>query len=414
MRRYLAYILLFLIKLPLQADHIIMCHDDSVSNGMIHKVWGFGADVRGAYSFPSFKDDVLTDCLDDSHAVKESFVGSLHLKYGFGFDSSNDIGKRWAGVVQGVGTGIFIPGYPKATGVPVALYFYQGAPIVWLRKNLSLDYEWNFGISAGWKPCDGHTAKSTLIVGSSCNAFINLGIGFRWIVSRNLSITAGLDLSHFSNGNTSFPNPGVNTAGVRIGINRYLGSPAGSTPFNSLNDDFIPGFSYDLTMYGAWRRRVYRGGEKPLLLDGHFPVAGISFAPMYDFRRWFRAGISVDFQYDHSTDLKRHYLSGTTAEDMRFSHIPFFSQICGGVAARAELAMPIFSVNVGIGYNIFGPEETMASYQMANLKVYVTQGLYINIGYQLLNFQKQNNLMLGLGYSFNNSRGKETTIAGIL
>ena len=37
---------------------------------------------------------------------------------------------------------------------------------------------------------------------------------------------------------------------------------------------------------------------------------------------------------------------------------------------------------------------------MANLKIRVLKGLYVNIGYQLLDFEKQNNLMLGLGYSF--------------
>ena len=74
--------------------------------------------------------------------------------------------------------------------------------------------------------------------------------------------------------------------------------------------------------------------------------------------------------------------------------------MCLGISGRAELVMPIFSVNVGIGYNIIGPEETKATYELANLKVRITEHFFLNIGYQLLNFQKQNNLMLGLGYTF--------------
>ncbi|MDE6785917.1 MAG: acyloxyacyl hydrolase, partial [Muribaculaceae bacterium] len=157
---------------------------------------------------------------------------------------------------------------------------------------------------------------------------------------------------------------------------------------------------FDITAYGAWRKRVYRGGETPVLLKGHYPVVGLDISPMWQIKKIFRAGGSLDFQWDESTDLKRHHAYGDTSDDIRFYRPPILSQICVGVSGRAELVMPVFSVNVGIGYNFIGPEETRASYQLANLKVRFTERFFLNIGYQLLNFQKQNNLMLGLGYSF--------------
>ena len=215
---------------------------------------------------------------------------------------------------------------------------------------------------------------------------------------------AGLALTHFSNGNTSYPNPGVNTVGVRLGVTRTFGkeqpvaSDIGKTAEDSLWRKHRLGF--DLTLYGAWRKRVYRGGETPVLLNGHFGVAGIDFAPMWSVKRFFRVGGSLDIQWDESTNLKRHHFSGSTSEDILFTRPSFFSQICVGLSGRAELVMPIFSLNVGFGYNFIGPEETRATYQLANLKVHLCKGLFLNIGYQLQNFQKQNNLMLGLGYSF--------------
>lgn len=362
-----------------------------------------GFNIRPVYTFTSFKDDVLSECLDDSEAKHTVFSSSLHLNYGFSFTSDSEPGRLYPGVSQGIGVGVNIFQHAASIGVPVSVYLFQEAPICRLGRRVALGYSWNFGASAGWKPSDGLTARSNLIVGSKVNAYINLGLGAIWSLTDDLSLSAGLEITHFSNGNTSFPNPGVNMAGVKVGISKSFGKRPEGTPF--MRDTLYKRhhISYDLTAYGAWRRRVYRGGESPVLLNGHYGIAGLTFSPMWDIKRYFRAGLSADFQWDESSDLKHYHISGNTAEDITFSHPPFFSQVSVGLSARAELVMPIFSVNVGIGYNFIGPSEARASYQMANLKVAITRVLYLNIGYQLQNFQRQNNLMLGIGYTFRSS-----------
>ncbi|MDE7418762.1 MAG: acyloxyacyl hydrolase [Muribaculaceae bacterium] len=360
-----------------------------------------GFDIRSAYAFSSYKDDILRNVLDVAEAGNTKVATSLHLKYGFTFDPSSTQGRIYPGAWQGLGASVSFLGNPKGIGTPISVYVFQGAPIYRINDRLALYYEWNFGASFGWRECDGYTTYSNLIVGSKVNAYINLGAGLRWKLSHHYALTAGLDLTHFSNGNTSFPNPGVNMAGIRIGVTRELGK----VPERSVKyfDDSIKNrhkLQFDVTAYGAWRKRVYRGGETPILLNGHYPVVGLNISPMWQIKKIFRAGGSVDFQWDQSTDLKRHHAYGDTSDDIRFYRPSILSQICAGVSGRAELVMPIFSVNVGIGYNFIGPEETHATYQLANLKVRFTDHFYLNIGYQLLNFQKQNNLMLGFGYSF--------------
>lgn len=360
-----------------------------------------GVDVRPSYAFSSFRDDVMRETIDMENAKFTRFAASLHLKYSFTFSPDSKQGRFFPGVWQGLGTGINFFGNPKGLGTPISIYLFQGAPIWKIKRNLSLYYEWNFGLSAGWKPSDGLTANSNLIVGSKVNAYINLGAGLLWKIDRHYSLTAGLEVTHYSNGNTSYPNPGVNLAGLRIGITRSFGKEE-MEPTRVVSPDTIKGrrFGVDLTLYGAWRKRVYRGGEEPILLNGHYPVIGVNVNPMWEVTRIFRAGPSLDVQWDESTDLKKNHAEGSTADDIKFYRPDIGRQICYGLSARAELVMPLFSVNVGIGYNFIGPEESRASYQMANLKIRVVKGLYANIGYQLLNFQKQNNLMLGLGYSF--------------
>ncbi len=370
--------------------------------GKITSALGF--DVRPSYVFSSYKDDILRNVLDLENARNTKLSTSLHLKYSFSFAPSSPQGRIYPDAWQGIGTSVNFLGNPKGIGTPVSVYAFQGAPVYKFNDKLSLYYEWNFGASFGWRKCDGQIAYSNLIVGSSVNASLNLGAGLLWKMGKGYAMTAGLDLTHFSNGNTSFPNPGVNMAGVRIGFTRSLGKGTdksnNAVVFDSDSAKQRHKLQLDVTAYGAWRKRVYRGGETPVLLNGHYPVVGLDVAPMWQIKRIFRAGASLDFQWDQSTNLKKYHAYGSESEDIRFYRPPVLSQVCVGVSGRAELVMPIFSVNLGIGYNVIGPEETRASYQLANLKVRITERFFLNVGYQLLNFQKQNNLMLGFGYSF--------------
>ncbi|MDE6753493.1 MAG: acyloxyacyl hydrolase [Muribaculaceae bacterium] len=360
-----------------------------------------GVDVRPSYPFSSFHDDVMKASLQIDDTKKSRFATSIHLKYSFTFSPDSKEGRFFPGVWQGIGAAVNFFGNPQGVGTPLSFYLFQGAPVWKINNRLSLYYEWNFGISAGWKPCDGEIAYSNLIVGSRVNAYINAGTGLLWKLNDNYSLTAGIDLTHFSNGNTSYPNPGVNMAGVRIGLTHSFGKPISKEIYHAPDSsENKRKFGFDVMGYGAWRKRVYRGGEDPILLRGHFAVAGINLAPMWEIDRIFRTGPSLDIQWDQSTNLRHNYAHGSTSDDIYFYRPKFMSQLCFGLSGRAELVMPIFSVNVGIGYYLIGPEETRASYQLANLKIRMTRGLFLNIGYQLLNFQKQNNLMLGLGYSF--------------
>lgn len=360
---------------------------------------GVGLDIRPSYAFSSYRDDIMREIMNMDDIKKTHFATSLHLKLGFTFSEGAYV-RNYPASWQGIGAGINFLGNSRGLGNPVAVYLFQGAPVWRLSDNLSVYYEWNFGASFGWRPCDTETALSNLITGSKVNAYINLGAGLRWRLGSHYHLSAGLDLTHFSNGNTTFPNPGINMAGIRIGVTRSFGRENKKKPVvpDTLSLKRKPEF--DVTLYGTWRKRVYRGGENPVLLNGKFGVCGIDLSPMWRVSEIFRAGVSADFQWDESTDLKRNHASGTTSDDILFYRPSFIRQICAGLSGRAELVMPLFSVNVGIGYNVIGPEETRATYQLANLKVRVTDRFFLNIGYQLLDFRKQNNLMLGVGYSF--------------
>ena len=93
------------------------------------------------------------------------------------------------------------------------------------------------------------------------------------------------------------------------------------------------------------------------------------------------------------------------SSDLKFHRPPFRKQFAMGLSLRAELVMPVFSINVGVGRNlIYSGGDMKGFYQILALKTYVTRHLFLHVGYQLSKFKDPNNLMLGLGYRFHDKR----------
>lgn len=330
---------------------------------------------------------------------------SVHLKYAFQFGPDTRFGRNFPFTYQGVGVAYNTFFNSAEIGTPVALYVFQHSRIVSLSERLSLDYEWNFGLSFGWKRYDEQTNPFNTVVGSSINAYINLGLMFNWRFAPQWNLTAGVGLTHFSNGNTRYPNGGINLIGGRVGVMRTFGREASGDRRTQMrrSDPFEPYVSYDLILYGALRKKGFILSEQTYLIPGSFGVAGLNFTPMYNFSRFFRAGLSLDAQYDESANLKDHIANDNLwMDEIKFHRPPFMEQFAVGISIRGEIVMPIFSINLGIGKNLIGKgDDTNSFYQVFVLKADVTRNVFLHIGYQLYKFRNPNNLMLGVGYRFN-------------
>ena len=378
---------------------------DSLSRKPVHMI---GGDVRPAYVFPThgfLKGDNAAGT-----AVGTAF--SAHLKYGFKFGRGTRLGRLYPHAVQGVGVSYNTFFNNEEIGSPVAVYIFQTSRIASLSRELSLDYEWNFGASFGWKKYDEDTNPHNTVVGSSVNAYMSLGLVLDWRIAPGTSLRAGLTATHCSNGNTAYPNAGINTLGGTIGIARTFGNVTGDDKERTytsagVREPFKRHVSYDIVAYWAMRKRaVYPPDGDPGMASGAFAVAGINFTPLYNFSKYLRAGLSLDMQYDESANIGGHIVDGLVypdADNIRFHRPPFREQFSVGLSVRAEVVMPIFSINLGIGRNILckGP-DTDAFYQILALKTHLTSRLFLHVGYQLSRFKDPNNLMLGLGWRFGN------------
>ena len=387
------FLLLWSFSLPFPAA--AEARQDSVT---VHKV---SAEIFPGYVFKA--DSFFAGESTDLDATL-----STHLKYSFKLGTDKELGRLYPNTFQGIGLAWNTFFRKKEMGMPVAVYVFQNSRIAKLARNLSLNYEWNFGISYGWNKFDVQHNPTNKIVGSRANAYINLGFLLDWEFAPMWNLTAGIGLTHFSNGNTSYPNSGVNTVGGRIGLSRSFEGPGKvKKPSASLPElEFRRHMSYDLIVYGAWRKKAINITTDPVIIAGNFGIIGLNFNPMYNVNRYFRAGLSADFQYDESANIEAHIPEGATnSEDMKFYRPAFIEQGSLGLSLRAELVMPVFSINVGLGRNIVcRGKDTDGWYSIFALKADIWHDCFVHIGYQLYNFKHPNNLMLGIGYRFNDGK----------
>lgn len=348
------------------------------------------------------------------------YAASYHIKYAFQFQGNNEKDAPYKDTYQGIGFAHYNFDNPEGLGSPNMLYLYQGSPIARFSRRLSFNYEWNFGVSFGWKPYDKQQNPMNKLIGSKVNAYLNANFYLNWKMARQFDLNVGIEGTHFSNGNTKYPNLGLNTAGIKAGFVYYFDQRKWLAPSLPTQPEekaatspapFKDRISYDVTLFGSWRRTGVNYTNGVYLAPKAYPVVGFSFNPMYRFNPYFKGGISLDGVYDGGSQIKGVEKDVPVPleeeSDMGFDIVkpPFHKQLSLGLAARAEFVMPYFSINFGVGGNILNSNEDLKFfYQSLTLKVNLVKDLYLNIGYNLRNFQEPNYLMLGFGYRFHNKK----------
>lgn len=371
-------------------------YDSVRSSRLLHRM---EVGVRPAYVFPT--NSFLKGRNEAENPIRNGF--SAHLKYAFQFRPGSQTDRIFGGVYQGIGLAGYTFGNGREVGTPLAVYLLQGARIARIAPRVSFNYEWNFGLSWGWHPFDEEHNGYNVMIGSRMNAYINAGFYLDWILSRRCRLTSGVTLTHFSNGNTRFPNAGMNTMALNVGWVYYLREQEEYLLRRRDRTRVLPfprHMSYDLTLFGSWRRKGYFSDEKFVPSPNAYKVLGINLAAMYNVSYKFRTGVSLDWVYDASANV---FVLSDPSTPQGFVKPPFNAQIALGVSGRAEYVTPYFIVGVGMGVNVLDRGgDLRAFYQMLTLKISMTRRTYLHIGYNLKDFRDPNFLMLGVGYRFNN------------
>ncbi|MDE5869890.1 MAG: acyloxyacyl hydrolase [Muribaculaceae bacterium] len=360
--------------------------------------WHIGAEANTEYVFPT--DNFFKGANKENKHITASTGATLRA--GFSFNPESKEGILYPGLYQGVALGIRTFYHDNLLGTPGSAYAFQGAPIARMGNRFHLDYEWNFGIAFGWKHNGYIPIETSSVISTAVTAHMGVALKFRYDLTDNWTLSFGLGGTHFSNGNTSWRNAGLNSGGINIGIDYTINPlPTSTEEYLTLKEEADKKrWIYDIMAFGAWRQRlVYLGNpEIEYLAPGKYPVLGVQFAPAIKLNRWVAVGPALDLQWDKSADLSRYWINDGNMTDLKFRHVPVEKQISVGISAHAELTAPIFSVNAGIGYNVINPKGDRAFYQSLTVKVFFTKNLYLNVGYRLGAFKDPHNIMLGIGY----------------
>jgi len=379
--------------LPVAAIAMTGSEDPSRDSSVVHRI-----EVEAIPGRIIHTNDFLRGFNPEVRTMNHSFLAKL--KYAFAPPENSEQALIYKGVYQGVG--LAIHDFNPQLGNPVSAYIFQGATIKTLASRLSLNYEWDFGLTYGWKAHDWETNPENRVIGSKMTAYIDVDIYLRWMLSKNWDVNIGASLTHYSNGNTSIPNAGLNVvaakASVAYYINRSRMQPK-TRPLPPVDRHWL----WDLTLYGAWKKKGVDTEVGAYALPGTYGVIGFTLNPLYHVNHWLNVGASLDGSYDGSANqeinsqaLSKTYWSGSEAD---IYPAPWYRKVALGLSARTEFVMPYFTINFGIGHNLVNASthDMEGFYEILALKVNVLRQAYLHIGYSLYDFYYPNNLMLGIG-----------------
>ena len=330
--------------------------------------------------------------------MNHSFVAKV--KYAFAPPENSEQALIYKGVYQGVG--LAIHDFNPQLGNPISAYIFQGATIKTLAKRLSLNYEWDFGLTYGWNAHDWETNPENRVIGSKTTAYIDVDLYLRWMLSKNWDLNLGATITHYSNGNTSIPNAGLNVVAMKASVAYYI-NRSDREPVSRPLPAFNRHWGWDLTLYGAWKRKGVDTEEAAYALPGTYGVVGFTLNPLYHVNHWLNVGASLDGAYDGSANLEINpeALKNTQwkGDENDIRSAPWYRKLTLGLSARTEFVMPYFTINFGIGHNFVnaGTDDFKGFYEILALKINIMRQAYLHIGYSLYDFYYPNNLMLGIG-----------------
>jgi hypothetical protein len=332
--------------------------------------------------------------------MNHSFVA--RLKYAFLPPEDSQEAIIYKGVYQGVG--LAYHHFNPQLGNPVSAYIFQGATIKTLSPRLSLNYEWDFGITYGWKPFDEKDHPENRVIGSKMTAYIDADVYLRWMLSRQCDLNLGATITHYSNGNTSIPNAGLNVLGVRASVAWYFNRQSPQLISSAVKPPSERYWLWDLTLWGAWKRKGIETVNGAYATPGTYGVAGFHFNPLYHLNHWLNVGASLDASYDGSANIEID--DKPLVQEMEWPdsepdvHKPsWYRQVGIGLSGRVEFVMPYFTINFGVGHNLVNGSsgDLQGFYEILALKIAIMRQAYLHIGYSLYDFHYPNNLLLGVG-----------------
>jgi hypothetical protein len=301
------------------------------------------------------------------------------------------------------GFGFLTYGFPQTgiLGEPNAFYMFLNAPFRRWDK-FSFNYIIRLGMSYNWEPNDPVANPGHLALGSFRNLYISGGIEGQYLIGEQISASFGLKFSHFSNGQSSLPNAGMNLLTPHLGI-KYDFNGGERPAFIKYPKPEFPdkAMEYYIT-FGNGIRQIFFNPDS--LLAGavpkqgvSYPVYNISMAAQYHYGWAGKFGGGLDFIYWGAYDPGFDIGPGNVVQAVKH---PFSDYLQLGVFISYEFVLNNISIIAQPGYRIIRKEyEGLPPdfYQHLGLK-YHLHNLIIGVAIRAVNFGQAEYIEWSLGY----------------
>jgi hypothetical protein len=260
-------------------------------NEVKNKFRGFA--INGHSGSHIYTGDLLNESLDNGYGAI-----SIKLSWVPGTDSTS-WQQHYGYPSYGLGVYSGAIGNPDILGTPNAIFGFVSFPVYQTRKT-SFVVEPAVGLTYDLKPHDSEENPMNDAIGSKICVYFNLNFGGRTAISREMDLTYGFDLSHFSNGRTFVPNYGLNMAGLNVGM-LYHFNRAQKIVDNSLKPKTILEVRPDLpASSGDVRKKQWYFSA--------YQAAGTTQKYGFEDVRYFNASTSIEAVYKRS--MKHSWLLG--------------------------------------------------------------------------------------------------------
>lgn len=210
----------------------------------------------------------------------------------------------------GITIAAFDLGSPDYLGKGIAVYPFINFP---LHRTADWNLYFRYGMGLGWieKIFNVENRIKNGAIGSHLNGVLHLNFHTEKKLNEHSFISAGIGLTHYSNGSTAMPNLGINIPTAHLGFMHYFGNPAAHVP--PVETDVTKKGRIEFYIAGAFKK-IYPP------LGKVYPAGTLSIARMQAISARSDWGAGVDIFYDESIleKLTRdNQLSATSADNFR-------------------------------------------------------------------------------------------------
>lgn len=191
--------------------------------------------------------------------------------------------------IYGVSTFVGSVGNRELLGHYFGMYGFINFPFV-ARKHYIFSGKLGCGLAYTNKRYNPETNILGIAVSTSINAQICLALENRFVFG-NHSITASLDMTHFSNGATKVPNLGLNLPYLSLGYGYRLRKAQENLTY--IHAAFQKRWEFGVTAIGSVKE-IYPAGNRK------FPIVGLNLAARRIFRPKTGMELGLDLMYNES------------------------------------------------------------------------------------------------------------------